>query len=258
MEIRILGSVELRTTGKSIAAIPEKVRQVLATLAWQPNQLVSDDVVIRNIWGDSPPRNPRAALCTYASRLRQLFREDEEQGRYPLTRHSSGYALEVDPRCIDLHRFRLLVGQARQASRARDHRSALELFDEALYLWGAVPLANIRSSWAETARVGLEHERLAALVDQLRTSLLLGRHMEVIPLLRHVVAQNPLDENLTAMLMVALCRSGRSSEALQAFGVMYERLVEELGIYPGVPLRDLHCKILSEDQSIMQIAWFMA
>lgn len=257
MEIELLGLVELRASGKSIAAIPEKIRQFLAALAWQPNQLLSDETVIRNIWADSPPQNPRAVLYTYASRLRQLFREYEKLDRSPLVRHSGGYVLDVDPRCIDLHRFRLLVSQGRQASRARDDWAAIELFDQALHLWGTVPLANIRSSWATIARVGLEHERLAVLVDQLRTMLLLGRHLEVLPLLRALVAKNPLDEKLTAMLMVALCRCGRSSEALHLFREIRKRLIEELGIYPGAPLQDLHNKILSEDHSIMRNAWLM-
>ena len=47
--------------------------------------------------------------------------------------------------------------------------------------------------------------------------------------------------------MLALYRSGRQPEALAAYQDEAERLVEDLGIEPGRPLRELEQAILEQD-----------
>lgn len=254
MEIRILGSVELRVPGEKSFVIPESGRRLLAALAWQPNQFISDETVVEHVWGEEPPQHPRDALYTCASRLRRSFGECQGDSRSRLIRRRGGYVLAIDPHHIDLHRSRLLIGRARRASRAGDHPSALALFDRALDLWAAVPLSDLGSSWAAAVRLALEQERLSALVDRLRTDLLLGHHVESVPLLHRLVTEHPFDEVLTEMLMTALYRSGRQNESLKSFERIRWHLLEELGDDPGILLRELHGRILRRDPSLIQPA----
>src|SRR5438034_552991 len=53
-----------------------------------------------------------------------------------------------------------------------------------------------------------------------------------------------------AQLMLALYRSGRQSEALAAYQDARRTLVDELGIEPGRPLRELHQALLNQDPEL--------
>jgi branched-chain amino acid transport system substrate-binding protein len=59
-----------------------------------------------------------------------------------------------------------------------------------------------------------------------------------------------LRERLRGQLMLALYRSGRQVEALEAFAAGRRTLVDELGIEPGEPLRALHQRILEQDPAL--------
>ena len=62
------------------------------------------------------------------------------------------------------------------------------------------------------------------------------------------MARQPLRERLQAQLILALYRSGRQAEALEAYQAARAALVEELGIEPGRELQELHAAVLRQDQ----------
>ncbi|TDC63472.1 AfsR/SARP family transcriptional regulator, partial [Streptomyces hainanensis] len=243
MEIRLLGSVRLRVPGTQVDLASERVRSLLAALAWRADEFVSDELVIDQIWGGELPRHPRAALYTCATRLRRAL----PAGHSLVLRRRGGYLLAVDPAAVDLHRFRRLVAQARDAVRGRDEPVALALFDRALALWDDRPLSDLTTAWAASARVTLERELLTARIGRAELGLRLARHAEEIPFLHQLAEQHPLDETIAGMLMLALHRSGRQGEALASYDGIRRRLVDQLGDEPGPALRELHARILRRD-----------
>jgi DNA-binding SARP family transcriptional activator len=76
----------------------------------------------------------------------------------------------------------------------------------------------------------------------------LGRHDDAVAAARAVVAEHPLREDAHAELMLALYRSGRQSEALEAYRATRRLLAAELGLDPGPRLRDLERRILARRQ----------
>ena len=122
---------------------------------------------------------------------------------------------------------------------------------EALALWRGPPLAEF--AWApfapaEIAR--LEELRLAALELRVEADLAAGRHAELVAELQQLTGEHPWRERLHAQLMLALYRSGRQAEALEAYRDAREVLVEQLGIEPGSELRELHQAILAHDPAL--------
>ena len=73
---------------------------------------------------------------------------------------------------------------------------------------------------------------------------------ELVGELERLVAEHPLAERLRGQLMLALYRSGRQAEALEAYRSARETLVETLGIEPGAALRRLERAILDQDPEL--------
>ena len=138
---------------------------------------------------------------------------------------------------LDLERFRELQEGGRPA--------------EALALWRGPPLsdfAHSRFAQAEIAR--LEDLHLACLEERIEQDLHAGRYAELTGELEALVAEHPLRERLRGQLMLALYRSGRQAEALDAYQAARRALVDELGIEPGRELRELHQRILNQDPAL--------
>ena len=122
---------------------------------------------------------------------------------------------------------------------------------EALALWRGPALCDFafhRFAQADIAR--LEDQRLACVEERIDRELEEGRHAELTGELEALVAENPLRERLRCQLMVALYRSGRQAEALEAYQQARSTLVDELGIEPGRELRELHQAILNQDPAL--------
>ena len=108
MEYRILGPLEVGAPGEPLALGATKQRAVLAVLILQHNEVVSREQLIDELWDDRAPDTAVKAVQGHVSRLRRVMPPDSVLTQPP------GYALNVDPIAIDLHRFEQLrdVGQA--------------------------------------------------------------------------------------------------------------------------------------------------
>ncbi len=77
-----------------------------------------------------------------------------------------------------------------------------------------------------------------------------GRHAEAAAELESLVGEHPLREQLCRLLMLALYRSGRQAEALDAYRRARDVLSGELGLEPSAALRNLERAILRQDPSL--------
>lgn len=245
----MLGPVGVRVATQLVDLGPPQQRCVFAVLAMTPQQTVPVELMVDRVWGEQVPRNVRTVLYTYVSRLRGLLADGG--GRELLRRRDGGYALEIDPDQVDLHRARHLASQGRAAAEqpGGDERAA-ELLAEAAALWTGTPLTGINGEWAERVRVGLDHERLTLLTERFEAALRVGQAEAVIGPLSQAVAANPLAESLAGLLMLALHRTGRHADALAHYSQLRRRLVDEVGDEPGPALQRLHEQILRREDSL--------
>jgi tetratricopeptide (TPR) repeat protein len=159
--------------------------------------------------------------------------------------------LALQPDQLDLTRFDRLAGEGRAALAGGDSRRAAALLHEALSLWRGPPLADIAfEPFAQAECTRLEELRVAALEDRIAADLASGRHAEVVGELESLIAVDQLRERPRGQLMLALYRSGRQAEALEAYRAARETLVEELGIEPGKDLQRLNEAILTQDPEL--------
>ena len=245
MEFRILGPVEVWEDGHPVSLGGGKQRAVLALLLLNANRVVSSDALIEQLWNGQPPATAATALQGHISSLRKSLGPDVIATRRP------GYVLEVDPSRIDLGRFEQLRAEARTAFERGDAAAGADKLREALALWRGAAVADIGfepAVQAEAAR--LEDLRLAVLEDRVDADLAAGRSGELVHELEGLVAANPLREHLWGQLMLALYRSGRQADALDAYRRARRTLVSELGLEPGPALRELERQMLAQDPAL--------
>ena len=73
MEFRILGPLEVSEAGRSLPLGGSKQRALLALLLLSPNEPVSIDKLIEDIWAEQPPKAGRKSLQVHVSRLRKAL-----------------------------------------------------------------------------------------------------------------------------------------------------------------------------------------
>jgi DNA-binding SARP family transcriptional activator len=237
MQFALLGPLEVRHEGRMIEIRRGKPRALLALLLLNAGRVVPAEKLIDELWGDAPPATAVTALHVYVSGLRKALGDNAIATRDP------GYALDVPPEAIDLHRFQALRAEARRAEPAR----AARLLGEALSLWRGPALADVDLD-REAER--LEELRLGALEERIDAELALGSHQEVIGELEALVREHPFHERLHRQRMLALYRAGRQADALAAFAEARRIFVDSLGVEPGPMLQDLQHAILRQDPSL--------
>jgi DNA-binding SARP family transcriptional activator len=241
VDFRVLGPLEVAGDEGSLVLGGIKQRSLLALLLLNANRVVSSDRLIDSLWGASPPLTAGKTIQVYVSRLRKALPDDRLVTRAP------GYVLYVEPDELDLSHFEQLVAEAQQAS----PEGAAQKLREALALWRGPALADLayeQFAQAEIAR--LEEMRLAAHEQRIEADLARGGHAELVGELETLVARHPLRERFRYQLMLALYRSDRQAEALEAYRRAREELSEELGLEPGEPLRRLEAAILRQDPEL--------
>ncbi|MEV0618234.1 BTAD domain-containing putative transcriptional regulator [Nonomuraea sp. NPDC050404] len=242
----VLGPLEVADRGEIISIPAAKQRIILATLLLRPNQFVSVDELIERMWDGDEPAPGRGAVHTHIGRLRRTL-ADQGVRQFIQTREL-GYIAEFAADELDLMRHRHLVDLAateRKEGRAAEEADALAA---ALALWRPTPLSNVRSHLLHAIDVPLlVEERLRTLERWGELALRLGRYDEMITQMKAALMDNPTRERLTAQLMLALSRSGRQAEALEAYKIVVELLREELGVEPGAELRETYLLVLRQD-----------
>jgi DNA-binding SARP family transcriptional activator len=243
-DFRILGPLEVATEAGPLALGGHKQRAVLALLLLGANRVVSVDRLVDALWGEHAPKTAQTSLQNFVSQLRKMLGTDVLETQAP------GYRLRVGPEELDVDRFRQLCETARRLE-PEERRAALR---EALALWRGSPLADFQfEAFAQGEIARLEELRIAALEDRIEADLEAGLDAELVGELESLADEHPLRERLRAHLMLALYRSGRQAEALQAYQDARRALVEELGIDPSPALQELHGAILRQEIGLQPV-----
>ncbi len=219
--------------------MPERL---LAVLTLRAGETLSAESLIDSIWGSGAPASARSVLRVYVTQLRRAL----PAGR--LVGGRAGYRFAVAAGELDAERFEHLLADGRLALAEASDRLAESLFSRALGLWRGEALAGLSGEpFARVETLRLDELRLQCVESRFEAGLRLGRHEEVVADLERLVVEHPLRERLRALLMTALYRSGRQAEALACYRDGRAYLDAELGLEPGVELRELERRILGHD-----------
>ncbi len=254
MEARfaLLGEFEVRTATGPVsipAGHPQAVLALLVVAGGRPVQL---SALVDDLWeqnDDTQPGNPPGVVHQVIRSLRTAL--DDTGKTLLVTVGRSGYRLDVPPEAVDLHRFDALLQQAGAETTARGRSERLE---EALALWRGEPFAGITAPGLGPPRARLAEQHRQALQRYVDAQLDLGRHREVLPLVRQWAEREPTREYFCRQLMIALYRSGETTEAASVYQAFRENLEEQYGAEVTSELKNLHARISKQDRALLHAA----
>lgn len=247
LEFRILGQLEARVETGPLALGGGKPRSLLATLLLRAGDIVPAELLVDELWGTSPPPSALHTLEVYISRLRRVL-----NGHGPaLVRRGVGYVLELDGATLDARVFSEALAGVTAAAAGGAHDVVARQGREALALWRGPVLADVElGPLARADAERLEESRLHALELCIDAELALGRHDQLVGELQALGAQHPYRERFVAQLMLALYRSGRHAEALDAYETVRRRLDADLGLQPSADLQQLSARIVRQEPEL--------
>src|SRR3954454_22435603 len=120
MEFGVLGPLEVRAAGRTVALGGARPRAVFAVLALHANQPVSAERLAVALWGEDAPPSAVKTVQVYIARLRKALEDPEV-----LVTTSAGYRLRVLPGQLDAERFERMVADGRQALAAGRAKQAV-------------------------------------------------------------------------------------------------------------------------------------
>ncbi|MFD3659513.1 BTAD domain-containing putative transcriptional regulator [Streptomyces sp. NPDC058659] len=235
--------------GGILPAGSPKVSQVLAVLLAHSNTPVTPDTLIRELWQHGPPRSALNTVQTYVHHARRVLALPEARpdgGRPVLSTQFGGYTLHVDEADVDIKVFEQLIARGKEEFLAGRYEAAAGAVGAALGLWRGPVLSNVPTGSVLAGRiVHLEELRIRALELRIEAAHLLGTLRELIPELRTLVHDYPLNEWFHGRLIAALHQAGRRAEALDAYRSVRRLLRDELGLEPSPDVQRLHERVLS-------------
>ena len=248
VDIRLLGPVGVWRGERRIALAPQesgKVRCLLAALVRVPGAPVATEVLVQRVWGDRLV-GP-AVRYKYVGWLRAALASHG----IGLAQSAQGYRLEIDPNLVDLHRFQVGTDRAGAATRGGRWAEAAAILRAAIDEWHGQALLGVPGEWAELFRNELASQRRAAMVLRFQLALTLGAAAEHVPALAGWEAENPTDETVVGLHMLALHRAGQRAAAVECFQRARRRIREGLDAEPAGELEALYRRIQANDADLM-------
>lgn len=257
VRFNVLGRIAVEVDGVDVRIPGRRERAALAVLLAARGSVVTVSRLIDDIWGASPADSAAASLQVAVSRLRALIEPDRapRAAATLLVSTRDGYALLAAPDQVDAQVFAGLVDAAHGALEEGQYAAALDLCEQAERIWAGTPYGVVVDSEvieAEKRRL----EDLRVWCHELRAEALLAlrRHALVVGELEGLVLAYPFRERLWRHYALALYRSARQAEALDALRRARTLLREELGVDPSPELQQLEADLLSQSPGLAGVA----
>ena len=245
---RSSGRLRFGATVRRCGSAGRRQRALLALLLCNANRVVSRDRLVDELLGDQPADSAPSG-CS-ACRSRGCVRRSRPTATSTAAgRRAPGYMLRVEEGELDLQAFESSV------SPMAGRRSSMAILSRPRCCCARRSRCGAAGRWPISSSSRSRGSRSSgsrscacyAIEERIDAELALGRHAALCPELEALAAEHPLRERLRGQLMLALYRSGRQADALEAYRAGRSLLVEELALEPGPRLRQLEQAILEQD-----------
>lgn len=253
LRFSVLGPFTGESENRSLDLGPARQQAMLALLVLRAGEVIAPSEIVSGVWGEEAPASGERLIPTYIYRLRGVLELRDsghnESGDNPvgLVRESGGYVLRSEAISTDLHDFETRVAEAERMHRDGRIDDAAKLLGTSLEIWRGEPLVGLPGPFIQAQRRRLVELRRSIHRERIELDLELGRHAELVPELLDLFATDTTREDIARTLMIALHRSGRRAEALDAYARARSSMVDQLGIEPSCELQRLQENVLHAD-----------
>ena len=250
VQFSLLGPVRAWRGAAEVDLGPNQQRAMVTLLLVRANQFVTTDDLIELLWERNPPGSAINVIHKYIGAIRRLLEPDlkaRTSGRWVI-RQGGTYRLSADESTSDLIAFRRIVDDARSARAGDRPADALDLLMEALGLRrGACGEGLEIYGRNRDYLAAVDREYPGAVADAADAALVCAQPLRILPLLREVASDEPLNEALQARLMLLLAAAGQQALALSHYQAVRQRLRDELGVDLGTEMRTAHGQVLRQE-----------
>ncbi|MEU8813742.1 BTAD domain-containing putative transcriptional regulator [Actinoplanes sp. NPDC048796] len=251
LSFRVLGPLVVERGTETIDLGGPQRRLVLGLLLAHAGQVVSADELADALWGEHPPPSYRVQLQGMVSDLRRRLAAGGDRAAAPILTRPPGYLVRVSGDSFDLAQFRADVAGARALRASGDDEGAARLLEVALGRWRGPAFSGLEHAAIGFVAAAAEESRAEAHEERVDALLAGGRVAGLAAELTALVAEHPLRETFHRQLMTVYAGTGRAAEAFTVYRDLRRRLVDEVGVEPSEPLRELHRRILAEDPGVL-------
>jgi DNA-binding SARP family transcriptional activator len=232
-DICVFGTTVVRGPDRvlGIDDLPDgRSRQLLEILALERGAMVTEAVLVAQLWAGRPPPHAVAALAVHAAVLRRALQPGVTCRDSIVRTTAGGYRLDGAGVRLDLDGFDAAVAAAERATPT-----------DALLPWQhAADLSERRVlehepdvEWAHATREGYLRRGADAAARGAQVALAMGRHEDAIRLAHRAVTRDPLTEHGWQVLVDAYGRAGRQVDAARTASDCLEALARHRGVYPS-------------------------
>jgi DNA-binding SARP family transcriptional activator len=236
----LLGPVKAWSGGEELEIGTPHQRGVLAMLLLNEGKQVPVESIVNALWGTAAPAGALRTTRSYISRLRSVLESADSaasSSHLEIRSVGRGYQLLSAPGTVDVAVFRQVLATARDTRARGEAGEASRLLRKALALWRGPALDGLSGPYFAARRTWLEELLATAKEDRWTLDIERGECAEAIEDLTQAAAAEPYRERFWELLISALHREGRRSDALSAYHRIERLLDDGLGLEPGGGLR---------------------
>lgn len=255
MEVRLFGSLFVIINGRTVKITAPKERVLLAALAMDAGKPASLSRLCQLLWNEDYSARLDGVLRPLVGRLRRTLGDD----RGLIVTESGAYRLDIGPDDVDVLAFEALYMAGRAAIDACDWQRALDALTRAEALWQGDPFADVPSEYLREKHVGRLEARFS-LVREKRAETAVRSYppraaADLVPDIRELIRDNPGNEHLRWLLMLALYRAGQQGLAMTTYHETWKFCMAETGQQPNVEIQKLNQRIIDSDPSLLCVPY---
>jgi len=225
LELLVLGNPEIRwQDGAGVALPTRKSLALLAYLAMAESQPQPRGKLAALLWERSAEEQARASLRQTLFSLRRAL---GEQGESLVRARGERVWVEAERIELDVRRFERLAGECDPEAL----EDALRLY-RGEFMEGLALREKAFEDWLRAERTRLHERMLEVSRRLLRHCAEHGAAERGIPIVQHLLALDPLDEEAHRTLMTLYAAQGRWQAALAQYAACAGALERELGVEP--------------------------
>jgi DNA-binding SARP family transcriptional activator len=252
--VEAFGGLKVFVDGAEVSAGPLRQQLLLARLLVARGRSVSLPNLVDTLWPDLPPASSANQIHRYVGDLRRAFQpslKPRELGRVLLP-SANGYRIDPASFDCDLEDFFALLDQISTATKTSDRAPLLSLYERALDVAQLPPFPEFSGAYERPDFSAVERARVDAAIGAADEFLIAGTRSSMLLILESIGSSVPLNEPLQARLIRLLVASDRRADALQLYETTRRALADQLGIDPGLELRDAHHAALTDNMAAIR------